>query len=99
MRRGNLINVPIRALHYNELLCLFKKAHGPILFVKKVEDLTASAEFKKSIEEFSRKKEKTVTATDTIQGFVNYKIFCRDIVRMLGDAVLLVKPQVYSLIL
>ena len=94
-----MINVPIRASHYSELLCLFKKAHGPILHVKKMEDLTASAEFKKSVAEVQKKKEKTVTVSDTVQGFVNYDMFCADIVKMLGDAVLLVKPTVYSLIL
>lgn len=99
MLKANLITVPIRALHYNEILCLFKKAHGPILNVKKAEDLTASAELKKTIAEVARKKGKTVTATDTVQGFVNYRTFCGDIVRMIGDAVLLVRPQVYSLIL
>ena len=99
MCRGNLVSLPIRALHYNEILCLFKKAHGPILYVKKAEDLTASAELKRTIAEMSKKKDRTVTASDTVQGFVNYRMFCRDIVQMLGDAVLLVNSQVYSLIL
>ena len=31
MRKGSLIEVPIRALHYSEILHLFRKAHGPIL--------------------------------------------------------------------
>ena len=74
---------------------MFKKDHGPILHVKKAEDLTASAELKNVIAEAGRKKDKTVTASDTVQGFVSYMTFCRDIVRLLGDAVLLVKPQVY----
>ena len=31
MLKQNLITVQIRALHYHEILCLFRKAHGPIL--------------------------------------------------------------------
>ena len=45
-----------------------------------------------------KKKAQTTTAGDTVQGFVSYKIFCLDIIRMLGDGVLLVRPQIYSLI-
>ena len=38
MSKANLITVPVRALHYNEVLCLFRKAHGPILKIEKVAD-------------------------------------------------------------
>ena len=37
MYKHNLMTVPIRSLHYHEILCLFRKAHGPILQIKKVD--------------------------------------------------------------
>lgn len=37
MKKNNLQSVPIRTLHFNEILCLFRKAHGPILQIKKVD--------------------------------------------------------------
>lgn len=46
MKKKNLITVPIRALHLNEILSLFSKAHGPILQIKKV-DKTASSKTNK----------------------------------------------------
>ncbi len=44
------------------------------------------------------KKASLVTAEDTVQGFVSYQTFCKDLVQMLGDAVLLVQGNLYSVI-
>lgn len=93
MRKANLIAVPIRALHYQEIICLFRKAHGPILEVKKVED-SQQNELRNSLQ----KKASLVKAADTVQGFIHYSTFCKDLVQMIGDAVLLIKPKIYSLI-
>ena len=49
-------------------------------------------------EEKTQKKASLVKASDTVQGFVNFYTFCEDIVRMLGDGILLVKPNIYCLI-
>ena len=38
MRKKNLITVPIRTVHFNEILHLFRKAHGPLLQIKKVDN-------------------------------------------------------------
>ena len=81
------MRVPIRAIHYQEILCLFRKGHGPILQVKKLD------------EEEKKKKATLVKAKDTVQGFIKFEQFCKDLVSMLGDAVLLVKPKVFSLII
>ena len=37
MLKNSLQNLPIRAIHYNEILCLFRKAHGPLLQLKQVD--------------------------------------------------------------
>ena len=91
MRHTNLINVPIRAIHYAEIMCLFRKAHGQILEVKKIGDNVRSSQ--------QKKKAELVRATDTVQGFVSFQMFCKDLVKMLGDAVLLVSPSIYTLVL
>ena len=93
MRKSNLIAVPIRALHYQEIICLFRKAHGPILEVKKKENSQ-----KLLRNSFQQKKASLVKAADTVQGFIHYSIFCKDFVQMIGDAVLLIKPKIYYLI-
>ena len=46
----------------------------------------------------TQRKASLVKASETVQGFVGYAQFCKDLVQMLGDAVLLMKPQIYSLI-
>ena len=91
MRHTNLIQVPIRAIHYNEIMCLFRKAHGPILEIKMIVGDVRSSQ--------QKKKAELVKASDTVQGFISFQTFCKDLVKMLGDAVLLLTPGVYALVL
>ena len=46
-----------------------------------------------------KKKPDIVKAADTVQGFITYSKFCADVVRMLGDGVFLVKPNIYDTVL
>ena len=90
MVKSNLINVPVRALHYNEIMCLFRKAHGPILKIQKVDE---------SAKQRSKKKANIVTANETVQGFASFINFSKDIVSMLGDGLFLLSPDMYTVVL
>ena len=94
MLKQNLITVPIRSLHYQEILCLFRKAHGPILRIRRVEVDDETVNFFND----TSKKASLVTASETVQGFCSFKQFCIDLVRMLGDGVLLVSPDIYTIV-
>ena len=80
---------------------LFRKAHGPLLQSENRLPYEKGQKQKKEVEEAvaTPRASKRAAPARSVPGFVFCDQFAADIVRMLGNFVLCVQPQLYLIIL
>ena len=92
---GPLEGIPIKLLHHNDFILLFRKAHGPLL----QSDSNIPYEKGRSREVNSVSPGQKSQSSIKVPGFVYYNQFTEELVGMLGDYILLVDPAAYSLVI